>query len=252
MDKLFKLAKPEGGGREMKCPVCAEPLSPYSYAAQIIDVCHTCGGAWFDPMEMGPVITELAKQEDIQGLQTKDALTSEAPKQSKTEQQKLCPRCNIPTLTFNYSYDSGIFLNRCPSCEGIWVDPGELRRLAQYAKGNPAIQAFAKELALHNKKKTSRFHRFLTSRPLSGCVAGFYFAIAWIFGGAEMAVKVVSFLLLPLACIWFSDAMGNCTGFLTFTRPAITEKSPGILVAFIAWLLLLSPLFIAVVTAVSH
>jgi hypothetical protein len=49
-------------------------------------------------------------------------------------------------------------------------------------------------------------------------------------------------VILPLACIWFGDAMGGCTG------PSgtiwITASSPGVIVCIVGWLLLIMPLFL--------
>jgi len=235
----------------MKCPVCQTMLSPSFYAGQTIDLCKQCGGVWFDSEELSPVVKTVAEQENISHLSVKETLNRAAPKPLYVEQDKLCPRCNISTSLFNYSYDSNIFLNRCPSCRGIWADRGELRQLARYSKGNPKVEALAIALVKHHGHKKSRVHQFLTSRLLSGGVALFYFFIAAGFGGAEEAIKTLLFLILPLACIWFSDAMGNYTGNLIFPRPPITEKSPGIMVAFMGWVLLLFPVVIGVVLVIK-
>jgi len=235
----------------MKCPVCQTTLSPSFYAGQTIDICKQCGGVWFDSEELSPVVKTVAEQNDIPPLSVKETLNRTAPEPLCAEQDKLCPRCNIPTSLFNYSYDSNIFLNRCPSCRGIWADRGELRQLARYSKGNPKIEALAIELVKRNCHKKSKIHQLLTSHLLSGGVALFYFSIATIFGGAEDAIKTLLFLILPLACIWFSDAMGNYTGNLIFPRPPITEKSPGIMVAFMGWVLLLFPGAIGVVLVIK-
>ena len=38
------------------------------------------------------------------------------------------------TESFNFAYDSNIFLNRCNACKGLWLDGGELRSVAQFIK----------------------------------------------------------------------------------------------------------------------
>lgn len=45
------------------------------------------------------------------------------------------------------------------------------------------------------------------------------------------SIEVLVFCVFPLACIWFSDTMGNFTGFLGI-GPAITQTTPGCVVAF--------------------
>ncbi|HEX6648793.1 MAG TPA: hypothetical protein VF075_04625 [Pyrinomonadaceae bacterium] len=49
-------------------------------------------------------------------------------------------------------------------------------------------------------------------------------------------------LLLPLACIWFGDEMGNYVR--TVRGPAINKPSPGWMVKLGGWVLLLLPVVI--------
>jgi hypothetical protein len=87
------------------------------------------------------------------------------------------------------------------------------------------------------------------NRLLSTLVAVTYIVIAAIHGGAEMAFKVVLFLILPLACIWFSDAMGAYTGFFPLGDYPITQQSPGILVRIMGWVVLLMPVVVAIIVS---
>jgi hypothetical protein len=83
------------------------------------------------------------------------------------------------------------------------------------------------------------------SRKLSGIVAGIYLLIGLAEEGGEGAAKVVIGLIMPLACIWFSEAMGGYTGFTA--SGGITEPTPGVIVWFMGWVLLLLPLLIGVI-----
>jgi hypothetical protein len=49
----------------------------------------------------------------------------------------------------------------------------------------------------------------MVSRILSGVIAAGYLTVAFFAGGGEALVKVAVFLFLPLACIWYSEAMGD-------------------------------------------
>lgn len=82
-------------------------------------------------------------------------------------------------------------------------------------------------------------------RILSAIIAIAYITVAYFFGGGEAALKFAAFLILPLACIWYSEEMGSFTGVVR--GPAITSKTPGCLVAFGGWLLLLLPGIIALI-----
>ena len=83
------------------------------------------------------------------------------------------------------------------------------------------------------------------NRILSGLVAVAYVVLASVFGGGELAFKTGMMVILPLACIWFSEAMGGFTGIAgTY---AITQKSPAIFVCVLGWVLLLLPVFLTVI-----
>jgi hypothetical protein len=83
------------------------------------------------------------------------------------------------------------------------------------------------------------------NRLISVLVAVVYIAIAFAHGGMEPTFKIGMFLILPLACIWFADAMGGYTG-LTTSMP-ITAPSPGVIVRILGWALLLLPLIIGII-----
>jgi len=68
-----------------------------------------------------------------------------------------------------------------------------------------------------------------------------YIIGAFVVGGTEGALKVLGFVILPLACIWFGDAMGGYIG--PTWGPGITAPSPGLMVCIAGWLLLIVPLF---------
>ena len=75
---------------------------------------------------------------------------------------------------------------------------------------------------------------------MSGLLAAFYIMGAFVDVGAEAGFKVIMVVTLPLACIWFADAMGGYTG--PTTGMWITAPSPGVFVRILGWLLLLLPL----------
>ena len=62
--------------------------------------------------------------------------------------------------------------------------------------------------------------------------------------GAVLVTMLYS--LLPLACIWFGDEMGDYIG--TLPGPAINRRSPGWMVKIGGWFLLLFPAILFVFT----
>jgi hypothetical protein len=89
--------------------------------------------------------------------------------------------------------------------------------------------------------------RLLRSRLFSGIVAiASLLVVVLATGSLESVFSLFLFLLLPMVCIWFPDAMGNLTGIsLGLARPMITHTTPGDFVAIAGWLLLLSPVVAA-------
>lgn len=87
------------------------------------------------------------------------------------------------------------------------------------------------------------------NRLLSGVLAAIYIVMALCFGSAEAAFKIGLFLILPLACIWFSEPMGGYTG--PVWRGVITSPTPAVFVSIGGWLLLLLPLIIGVIYALT-
>lgn len=65
--------------------------------------------------------------------------------------------------------------------------------------------------------------------------------------GVELARKVAVSVILPLACIWFADAMGSYIG--PTSSGAITSPTPGWLVCIGGWLVLLLPVLIGIAYA---
>ncbi|MDY6863301.1 MAG: hypothetical protein SV062_09980 [Thermodesulfobacteriota bacterium] len=85
------------------------------------------------------------------------------------------------------------------------------------------------------------------SRVISGVITIIYLIIAFLVDGLEGMLDFIMFLMLPLVCIWFSDEMGSYTGLIR--GHLITSESPGWLVAFLGWILLLFPVIICIITA---
>ena len=88
------------------------------------------------------------------------------------------------------------------------------------------------------------------NRILSGLLAVVYIVAALFMAGGEGAFKVAMFTIMPLACIWFSEAMGGYTG-PTWNGPGISDSSPGIFVAIVGWIVLLLPIAIVLIALAS-
>lgn len=77
------------------------------------------------------------------------------------------------------------------------------------------------------------------SKLLSLALSAVYLVAALTSEDVEVILPVLGFVLLSLACIWFGDEIGDYTGWMG-PRP-ITARTPGGMIRFVGWLLLLLP-----------
>ena len=77
----------------------------------------------------------------------------------------------------------------------------------------------------------------IVNRAVSLLIALLYLAVAYKTRGAEATLKLAMFLLLPLACIWFSKPLGQYSG--TIRGQVMTSPTPPFLVCAGGWLVLL-------------
>jgi Zn-finger nucleic acid-binding protein len=238
---------------KIKCPVCNKSLKTITYEKQEVDVCQTCGGIWFDKGELLEVISNLLFKDKVEFESIGKAYKKKAvASKDLNPSQRCCPRCKVCLESFNYSYDSNVFLDRCPSCLGIWADSGEVKRIAKYIKGNPEMNKFAEALA-SELKKTSK----LSSKKgkIAAVIISLLYLTAFsLLGGLEGFLRILMFLVLPLACIFFGEELGSLTGIrfaLGFCRPVVTKSTPGFLVVLGGWIVLLLPLFVLICFAIT-
>ena len=76
----------------------------------------------------------------------------------------------------------------------------------------------------------------LINRALSLLI---YFGYLTVFHGAGLnTLKIAVVLLVPMGCIWFSEAFGGCTG-LDANLQVIDTPTPAFLICACGWLLLI-------------
>jgi len=89
----------------------------------VVDQCPTCGGIWFDRFEL-----YRAKDGESQRLNSFDADAFREPAEMVASIRH-CPRDNAELLRFNDRYfPRGIIVERCPKCDGFWLNRGEFAR----------------------------------------------------------------------------------------------------------------------------
>ena len=107
------------------CPRCEVPLEAQQRAAAkspvTVDICPKCHGLYLDHGEL-MLLTGNRPLEDL--------LVREL--RIDTEDRALCPAC---FGFMEFETPLGVQLDICSSCQGIWLDAGELERLSAPASG---------------------------------------------------------------------------------------------------------------------
>lgn len=112
----------------MKCPRDNHNLEREVFCGVEIDSCGKCNGTWLDKGEMGKVIGMV---KDLMGG---EEISMERLPDREPGREFKCPRCENRDLEpFHFSYQKKIIIDKCPACEGIWLDGGELRQAVSVA-----------------------------------------------------------------------------------------------------------------------
>jgi membrane associated rhomboid family serine protease/Zn-finger nucleic acid-binding protein len=134
----------------LKCPDCQVLMTPYSCQNVVIDRCSACDGIWFDHLEFGVFkrtldAHDLSKIESIEKPVVADAICISE-----------CPKCREPLVDINYSYNSGVKINKCVKCRGLWLPIHQTLNLIELAKISQAIgpdlKGLAKESEAHHEE----------------------------------------------------------------------------------------------------
>ncbi len=132
------------------CPRCGLPLKEETVKKLgpdvVVDVCHQCGGTWYDRGELAKTITDR---------RLADRLTEE-PIRGSMSQMK-CPRCQG---RMRVRHEWGVEVDVCISCEGVWLDLGEKEVLEAEALAEAGDEDAA-------RKKELAFYRAINEMPKS-------------------------------------------------------------------------------------
>lgn len=120
----------------MNCPRCKAQLRSVNYEGIRIETCDSCHGEWLDNTELKKVIDRREVAFDLEKRKAfADSIKSQRVDLSGDQQKLVCPKCNGETRPINYSEDSGIIIDRCNECKGIWLDRGELEAIQMFVEG---------------------------------------------------------------------------------------------------------------------
>jgi Zn-finger nucleic acid-binding protein len=230
----------------MKCPACGSNLTRLLILNTPVDVCQDgCSGIWFDEGELRVVDepTEDAGQELLD-------LIDNPRVRADLSQRRRCPVCpNSVLMRHFFSAKRAVTVDECPTCAGIWLDAGELRRIrdeygSESERRKAALLAFQEvmvgpRMALRQQQLGEDLpYATFRSRIVASLLVTSYLILAYRTGGPGVMTRWVSGLLVPWLCVCFPDLLGGAIS------PAFgaVRKSPRSWVWFFGWLVLLLPL----------
>ena len=150
----------------MICPVCKIQLDKAILHNVEVDYCPQCLGLWFDQEEL-----RWAKDEKDRNLKWLDIDLWKDKKKFKIGRGiRLCPFCRFPLYEVYYGpiasprrgkfrstnsflgkegAGSGVVVDVCNLCQGIWLDRGEFQKIIEYLKRKDnweILNSYAKNL----------------------------------------------------------------------------------------------------------
>lgn len=128
----------------MTCPDCKNELKTFDLKGIKIQECSKCKGKWFKRDQL-----RLAKDKQEAHLRWLDfdPFGKDAEKLSVSSEGKMCPQCVKTMCSLTYR-QSKIIIDKCPLCEGIWLDHGELAKIIRYlehALNTESVKGYIKD-----------------------------------------------------------------------------------------------------------
>lgn len=136
----------------MHCAICDTALITICYEGVNIHACESCGGEFLEPEQIGQIVRT---REELFDEEIDREAFSATPffgvPDEQMERQLECPACAAAMNVINYGSDSGVFVDKCGQCGGVWLDHEELEKvqaiMQKWRDAAPIqLQAIAAEL----------------------------------------------------------------------------------------------------------
>jgi len=120
----------------MICPNCQTHLETIDYEGISIETCNKCNGDWLDDGELGKIVRiREVKFDPDERRAIAESTTITGVVLEEIDRDLKCPKCGGTTDAVNYGGDTGIIIDRCTSCRGIWLDGDELEKIQMVVEG---------------------------------------------------------------------------------------------------------------------
>lgn len=112
----------------MNCPDCQNELQVVNLKGVNIHECLKCKGKWFERNEL--MMVKNKADGSLRWLDF-DPFGKDAEELSIVSVGKQCPQCAKEMQSLTYT-QSKVIIEKCQSCEGVWLSHGELAKIIRY------------------------------------------------------------------------------------------------------------------------
>lgn len=126
------------------CPKCRAGMAAVSYEGVEVDRCPQCQGHWLDRGEIKEICD---RREKPFSEEERDRFFDELHAQQgrRKDWQALasalaCPDCALPMARLEYAYSSTVVIDRCPGCDGLYLDAHELEKIQIWSEERDAYR----------------------------------------------------------------------------------------------------------------
>jgi Zn-finger nucleic acid-binding protein len=120
----------------MQCPKCHQTLEGIDYEGVHIETCPACGGDWLDAGQLGSIVqARKGRFNEQECLAIAQAATITGTKLAGLNRHLTCPTCGGTTNPENYGDDTGLIVDKCTSCHGVWLERGEIEKIEELVEG---------------------------------------------------------------------------------------------------------------------
>jgi Zn-finger nucleic acid-binding protein len=153
-------------------------LTPTTYEGLPVHTCETCGGEFIGGEDLARIVQTRQEQFDPR---LKASLAEHKPSfggaDTQPKRSLACPACAGTMRVINYAGDSGIHVDHCDVCGGLWLDHEELEKvqyvMEKWADEAPdQIQAIAGQVGVARRQAAAS-----TSQTFGGSRFAFVNAI---------------------------------------------------------------------------
>lgn len=118
------------------CPACRSDLRVFEVEGLQLDTCPACRGIWFDGGELEGVVAKGALQALLDGAAGRPGQCKGCG--AKLERVAECPKCRLAApacpecgnAPLSVGTVRGVAVDVCTPCGGLWLDAGELEKIA--------------------------------------------------------------------------------------------------------------------------